>query len=234
MTGTDDKIQAAQILRQLDRYASEFDFPMLDNAYVELADMRLTAFRNASEWLIVFEDVGVFQEHTFMNTVSAYGNRVQEPGTQLGVDDIITPASDHPIWDDDGNFLLDPANFEVVINGQARRFTPSREEYERAGVDVDSDVPDAVKILRLLTFLMPDQFFLSDARLLEICGRGDSSLKRFLQLDDWRHPDIAAGELPSESVCLRNLATAIAEDDAGSYSCPEEMFNTHWSNWMSE
>lgn len=231
MSGSNREIRASQILRQLDRYAEEFDFPMLDNVYVQLADVRLTAFRSPSEWLIVFEEVCLFQSHTFMNAVSAYGNKVEEPGAQLAVDDVITPAPGHPIWDDEGNFMLDPTNFEIQINGQTQSFTPSREDYERASLDLDSDVPDAVNILRLLTAQMPDQFLLDDARLLEICGRNDASLHRVLQLDDWYHPDVAADELPSENDCFRSLAKAIVEDDASSYSCPEESFNTHWSNW---
>ena len=234
MAKRDGGFTASQILRQLDRSARAFEFPMLDNAYVRLADVRLTAFRSPSEWLIAFEDIALFQERTFANTVSAYGNEIARPGTQLGIDDLITPAPGHPIWDEDGNFLLDSWDFTIAIDGKVRRFTPSREDYARAGVDVDAGGPDAAKMLRLLTVLVPDELFLSDARLLEVCGRADASLKRFLQLDDWQHPDIADDELPRDSICLRNLAAALAAGDADAYACPEELFNTHWSNWNVE
>jgi hypothetical protein len=232
MSKRDDGFTASQILRQLDRSAREFEFPMLDNAYVRLADVRLTAFRSPTEWLIVFEEIALFQERTFANTVSAYGNKLARPGTQLGIDDLITSVPGHPIWDDEGNFRLNLWAFTIAINGQTRRFSPSREDYARAGVDVDADDPNAAKILRLLTVLVPDELFLSDARLLEVCGRADSSLKRFLQMDDWHHPDVADEELPRESDCLRSLAEALAKDDKDAYACPEELFNTHWSNWV--
>ncbi len=44
-----------QILEDLDKHAFEFNFPMLDNAYVEYAAARLSAFRGIKDWLIVFE-----------------------------------------------------------------------------------------------------------------------------------------------------------------------------------
>ena len=44
-----------QILQDLDKHASEFNFPMFDNAYVEYAAARLSAFQGGGEWLIVFE-----------------------------------------------------------------------------------------------------------------------------------------------------------------------------------
>jgi hypothetical protein len=229
-----DGFTASQILRQLDRSARAFEFPVLDNAEFRLADVRLTAFRSPSEWLIVFEEIALLVEQTFVNTVSAYGNKIVRPGAQLSIDTLITPASGHPLWDDEGNFRPNLREFTIAIDGQPRHFTPSREDYVRAGIGAAAGDPDAAKMLRLLTVLVPGELFVSDARLLDLCGRADASLRRFLQLDDWHHPDVADEELPSDSICLRNLAEALAEDDADSYACPEEQFNTHWSNWTKE
>jgi hypothetical protein len=80
--------------------------------------------------------------------------------------------------------------------------------------------------------LVPESILLSDERLLEICGRTEAGLTRLLQLDDWYHPNVAIGEQPSESDCLESLADALASGEADLYSCPEELHNTHWSNWV--
>jgi hypothetical protein len=49
------------------------------------------------------------------------------------------------------------------------------------------------------------------------------------QLDEWFHPDLAAGELPSACETFRMLAEAISTGDAGAYK-PARKANTHWRN----
>jgi hypothetical protein len=46
-------MNTTQILKDLDKHAREFNFPVLDNAYVEFAAARLTAFRSDKDWLLV-------------------------------------------------------------------------------------------------------------------------------------------------------------------------------------
>lgn len=224
----------SEILDQLDNYAREYNFPILNNVSFHNADVRLKVFRSSSEWLIIFEEIALFQEYTFIDSVSAYGNKIEKPGLQIGIDDFILEAPGHLIWDNAGKFLLDKWSFEILINGQHRRFEPSSEDYANAKIDVKSKTPEPAKILRLLTFLMPNNLFMTDNRILDICGRTNCKLERFLLLDDWYHPNIADDELPSQSICLQNLAIAISRNDPNLYSCPPEMLNTHWSNWEWE
>lgn len=232
MTSDTDKGNwEAEILEQLDRCAKTYDFPMLNNAYLCNADIRLTAFLSSAEWLIVFEEVAYSTKHLFINSVSAYGNRIIRPGTQQAIS-IVTGVPGKPLHDEWGNFLLDKSSFEIVIHGQVRRFTPTAEDYRRAGISSDSKMVVPAQILRLLVFLNPE-FFLTEVKLLETCGRADSDLELFIKLDDWYHPDIANDELPSQSLCLRSLAIALNRNDKGLYTCSHEVFNTDWSNWES-
>ncbi|MDX6381476.1 MAG: hypothetical protein QOI57_2500, partial [Rubrobacteraceae bacterium] len=46
------------ILAQLDECAGKFGFPMLDNGYVYLADVRLSAYRDDARWALVIEVLG--------------------------------------------------------------------------------------------------------------------------------------------------------------------------------
>ena len=219
-----------EILGQMDREAAEYRFPMLNNAYLRGADIRLTAFSGASEWLIVFQQIGVMEERDFENVVFAYGNRLATPGLQKSVS-LVGPPPGGRIRDEDGYLKLDPWDFTISIRGQVRHFRPGKEDYAAAGVDVGGDAPTLAKILRLLAAQAPEELFLPDDELRQLCGRAGGTLKRFLQLEDWYHPDLADDEPPSMSPCLRSLAHALAMDDAGLYECPAPGFNTHWSRW---
>ena len=48
------------ILEQFDRAAKNFVFPMLDNGYVYPADLRLSIFRDPTQWLMIVEVLGVY------------------------------------------------------------------------------------------------------------------------------------------------------------------------------
>jgi hypothetical protein len=218
-----------EILDQLDAAAAEYNFPMLDNAYLRNAGIRLTVFRSPQEWLLVFEELAVSQPHGFVDVVSAYGNRVTEPGTQEAV--TLAEEEEGQVWDENHTFLLDPSDFTVMLRSGEHRFQPSAEDYRRVGVEPGADMPDAVRVLRLLAATMPEELYRSDDELLAICGRGDAGLNRFLQLDGWHHPDLANDEMPSDNECFRSLARALSVGDSHLYVCPQDIWNTHWSNW---
>lgn len=217
------------ILEQLDYYAGKYDFPAFDNSNYPATAMRLTAFRSSSEWLIVFEDIACdINQGLFVHMTYAYGNTIDRPGLQ-SVYEIIKEPEDKPFWDDRQNFLLDPWNFVVMIGGKPMKFSPSINDYERAGMDI-SNMNTMLRTMRLLFVLIPDELFLSDQRLLEICHKSKSNLERFIKLVNWSHPDIVGGEKPSENICLQSLAHSLSANTQ-TYRCPETSINTHWSYW---
>jgi hypothetical protein len=161
----------SDILQQLDDYATEYDFPMLNNIYFLNADIRLTVFKNDSEWLMIFEEIAFdIKQKSFINSVSAYGNQIEQPGTQTAVD-IISEIPRKLMWDEDGNFTINLYDFEVIINNEIKHFALSSNDYHLAGIDTESKMEKPAKILRLLTFIYPNQFFLSEEQLLGICGK---------------------------------------------------------------
>lgn len=219
-----------RILEQMDREAAEYHFPMLNNVYLRGADVRLTVYANVSEWLVVFQQIAVMEERDFVNVVSAYGNQISKPGTQQVVLVVEAPAGGR-IRDENEHLSLDMWDFTIVIKGLVRHFAPTAKDYADAGVDIDDDAPASAKILRLLAAQIPEDLFLSDDQLLRICDRFEAGLNKFLQLEDWRHPDLADDELPSQSPCLRSLAHALSVNDPDLYECSANSFNTHWSIW---
>jgi hypothetical protein len=223
-----------EILEKLDEAAEQFMFPGPPNEYYPHADLRLTAFRSPSEWLLVFE-VPLFsrKDNEFQTVVSAYGNKLEEQNYQ-GHDVLVTGPEGSSLWDDD-EFVLDKFDFEVEVDGKARHFKPSQADYEKAEIDTgDETMEDPLQVLRFIAHKSPDSMFLSDDRLLEIVERSDADLKRFLKLDDWQQPDPVEEERPSDLECWRSLAKALAENDKKLYSCPKKSFNTHWTNWRDE
>lgn len=218
-----------EILRQLDGAAQEYDFPMLDNAYLRNAGIRLTVFRSSQEWLLVFQELAVSNRHGFVNVVSAYGNRIAQPGTQEAV--TLAAEGEGRMWTEDGRFLLDPSNYKIMLRSGERHFRPSIEDYRRAGIELGANMPDAARVLRLLAAEAPEELYLADDELLKTCGREDAGLSRFLQLDGWRHPDLANDEMPSDNECFRSLARALSGGNPDLYACPKISWNTHWSNW---
>lgn len=214
----------------MDVCAAQFDFPVLDNVHWGLADTRLKAFRSEREWLIAFE-ILVFQDRSyeFLDIIYAFGNRIQVPGFQTDVE-IIRIPDDYPFEDDEGNPIVDIHEFVVKIDGQLETIRPSPEELIASGVEQAPDADPETQVLRLLCHLMPDRFFLASSRLLELLGQ-PKDLSLFLELRSWFHPDIAAGERPSQNPCFQNLARALAYNDPAIYKCPENLHNTHWSHW---
>lgn len=220
------------IIPMLDECAESYNFPMLNNVDIDLAGIRLTAFRSVDEWLVVFEEIEVFRRQIFAKGVFAYGNRLSNVGGQ-GSDDLVLIASEgQSLWDEVGNLQLDARDFRIRAghSGTEYHFTPSVQDYGRAGVDLNGEEDTAVKILRFLVHEIPAELYAADDRLLRLCGRGEP-LTRFLQLDGWRHPDIADGELPSDSPCFQSLANALVTGNPAAYECASDQWNTHWSAW---
>src|SRR5262245_53148444 len=96
-----------EILDQLDTCAKEFDFPMLDNGYIYLADTRLTVYRDDSRWALIIEVIGANYRaggyNGIDNTLYCFGNCLLG---SVGTDNdnfltFIGDGDDAPIFDDE-------------------------------------------------------------------------------------------------------------------------------------
>ncbi len=222
---------ANEILEILDKGAESYDFPMLDNIYFYLGKIKLILFRNDNEWLIVFQKISFsIRAGDVDNTIIAFGNKLKENGIQ-SIQRLIPYDLNH-MFDDNNNFLLNLFHFKVVIHNIEREFNPTRKDYQKLGIDLDDrKTTDEAKLTRYLTYTIPEELFLRPARLLEICRRNENNPGVFLELEDWYHPDLVNDEKPSEISNFQSLAEALAKNDQSLYQCPEEDYNTHWSNW---
>lgn len=57
-----------------------------------------------------------------------------------------------------------------------------------------------------------------------------AGLQKVLEIDEWEHPRLLAGERPSSCESFRMIARVLATGDPTLYR-PTESPNTHWSNW---
>ena len=225
-------ISAGDILKTLDEGADTYDFPTLNNIYFYFGKIKIAIFRNANEWLLIFQELSFFiKSKKFVNTVYVFGNTIEGTRIQF-INQILFESADDKMFDYFFNLLLNPLDFQVVIKGDEKRFTPTPKEYQDIGIDIeDEKMPVEAKIIRYLTNKIPELLFFNHDELLEMCEKKDSNLKLFMELDDWYHPDLVDDELPSDSPCFVSLAEAIEKNDSTIYRCPEDSYNIHWSNW---
>lgn len=217
----------------LDKHASEFNFPVLDNAYLEFGEAQLTAFRDDTEWLVVFDIVGFsVREAQFVNDVYAYGSCIGLGGL-VGEETPFTSSPELPIFDPESNeCVADWKNWAIRMHDRTLRFSPTPDEYAKAGIHIKGGPGPGTltepNLLRYLVFCMGQQLFVEDETLLSRlpnCRR----LRKFVQTSRWQHPDIAGGEKPSENVAMRSLISALAQGDPTLFDPGRP--NTNWAAW---
>jgi hypothetical protein len=223
-----------QILTDLDKHASEFNFPVLDNAFVEFAGSRLSAFQGEKHWLLVFEVLGFStREVEFVDDLYAYGSCVDREGFAgehvLLVSDAALPLFDH----ETNQCIADWTHWSVRLGEETLSFSPTREEYAEADVVLDrAPGPGTLGEIELLRFLIhrlgEKRIFMNDQILLNHFPRC-TNLSKFVQTTQWQHPDVADGEKPSENISLRSLMEALSRRDSSVFN--RGVPNTDWKFW---
>jgi hypothetical protein len=224
-----------EIFEDLDKHAAEFNFPVFDNAYVEFAAARLTAFRGANDWLIVFEILGFStREIEFVNDIYAYGSCVFPEGF-VGEEIPISSSLKEPLFDAETNeCVADWSHWTVQLGTQEISFTPSRSEYVQTGIYIDRDAgARSLREIELLRFLVSrigeERLLLSDEALLGHFA-GCRNTEKFLQTTQWQHPDIANSDKPSQNISIRSLVEALYQNNRLLFQQGNP--NTHWSFWV--
>lgn len=105
---------------------------------------------------------------------------------------------------------------------------PSLEDYNQHGVELQ-DAP-RVHVFELCRFL-------ADVKREPVLGTSKErrisllpEMSQILQLEEWNHPNLLEGELPSQSETFQQLAQVLATGNRDAYR-PSQPPNTHWKNW---
>lgn len=217
----------------LDKHASEFNFPVLDNAYLQYGAARLSAFRGPKDWLIVFEVLSFStREVDFVNDLYAYGSCL-ELGGLIGEESPFRPSPDSPIFDPETNeCLADWKKWGIAIDNNVLNFSPSVDDYASAGISIKGDSGPGTlteaDLLRYAVFHVGERLFLKTEALLARFPEC-KGLSKFVQTTKWEHPDIAGGEKPSENIAIRSLIHALAAGNPSLFDPGEP--NTNWKIW---
>jgi hypothetical protein len=236
---------SGQILSILDHCCDAYKFPMLDNGYVYLAATRLSLYRSVADWAMVIEVFGFSPRsrlpdthiHTFASQLHGRDTPDRYTGREFydrylannpnNDSRFVFPIAAGPWQDaDDGEMLAKDAS-EILVRGFAWQL-PSLAQYARVGVNLEQ--PPRVRtfeVCRFLSEVARDQLLATQQeRRVSVLP----DMTQLLQLEEWHHPDLAGGDLASNSETFRQLAQVLATGDVDLY-CPSQPANTHWRNW---
>ena len=237
--------KSEDILSILDQCSADFTFPMLDNGYVYLAATRLSLHRSDADWGLVIEVFGYSPRaglpdthiYTFASTLfcrdapekyrsrQAYDNNLaNNPHNESR---FIYPVGNED-WEDPESWEYIAEGATVVeVRGRVLKL-PSLEEYGRRGIELDE--PPRIHVFELCRFL-------AEVEREQLLGSSEErrisippDLQQVLQLEEWNHPNLVAGDLPSQSETFRQLTQVLATGDLHLYR-PSQPPNTHWKNW---
>jgi hypothetical protein len=123
--------------------------------------------------------------------------------------------------------LLSRDPCEVLVRGK-RVVPPGLNEYSRLGIKLES--PHDAHVFEFCRWLAATarESVLATAEERRVCL--SSELVQILLLEEWRHPDLAKDERPSDVRTFQMLAETLLTGDVERYR-PAEPSNTHWMNW---
>jgi hypothetical protein len=235
----------SSILTILDSCAKDFTFPVLDNGYVYLAATRLSVYAAKPDWGLVIEVFG-FSPRAGLPDTSIYTfasrlrnrNKPENYVTAEAYENYLKENSHHEfrsVHPIDAGDWQDPDDVELVasmashvpVRGREVQM-PALEEYVAHGISLED--PPRVQVFELCRLL-------ANTLRTEVLGTVDerrvsvpAHLRELLVLDEWNHPDVTGGMLPSTNETFQQLARVLETEDSRLYR-PTMPPNTHWSNW---
>lgn len=192
----------------------------------------MTVFRDAERWAIVIEVLG-FNSHMggtggIDDALYRFGNCLRRP-PGISPEDTLRPVSDGdsgPLFEEDG-ILVRPEATDLRIRGSLIPLPRDSEHYLQRQVLLEA--PPTLQAFELLRGLLPEHRALLLATDEEVRARVPEDLPQILRLDEWSHPDISEGDMPSGSPSFQSLAQVLETGDVTLYR-PRKP-NTHWSRW---
>ena len=227
-------IKSAEILKQLDKCAEDYTFPMLDDGYVYPAGTKLTAYRDDKRWVIIIEVIGFNYRggghNGISNCLHIFGNCLNyEPGTQNENFLYLTKdAEDCNTFDEEEEFYLNPICPTFLLRNEIVQLIHNKDEYKASEILLEDEVKiNAFEFLRLLDKLYHDKLVAPEQEIRE---RIPKDIKKIIELHDWYHPDVVNNELPSQNETFKLIAKVLETGVIENYK-PTNNSNTHWINW---
>jgi len=222
------------ILKQLDKCAEDYTFPMLDNGYVHPVHSKLSAYRDENRWALVIEAIGFSYRggghNGITNCLHIYGNCIDtEPGTDNKNFLYLTDDnSEHSTFDEEYQESLNTNAKTMLLRGKEITINLNREFYLKKGIELEEE--DKIFVWEFLRGLEPEYNADFEATETEIRERIPADLPKILELSSWHHPDCAGSEIPSKNETFKQIAKVLETGQAEYYK-PTKQPNNHWKNW---
>ena len=224
----------AQILSQLNACAADFTFPMLDNGYVYLVDVRLSAYRTERYWALIVEHFGTdYRGGGAFNCLYHFGNCfAQTPGLpNEGILPVMDDAANYPVFPDEDHWNIGAAKGLLLVRDKLIPYDVTPEKLSERGIGEETWDGDQATITELARILIPEHRALLLATEEELYRLLPHDLPLILRLDEWYHPDLVESKVPSENETFQMIADVLVSGDPRLYK-PTMPPNTHWSNWL--
>jgi len=224
----------SQILSQLDACATDYTFPMLDNGYVYLADVRLGAYRTERYWALIIEVLGSnFRASGVFDYIDRFGNCFLQRPIPPDEDmlPVINDASNYTIFPDEDHWDIHQEKGLLRVRSESVPYDVTPAKLLEQGIGEQTWDSGVVTVTELVRSLVPEHHALLLATEEELNRLLPPDLTLILRLDEWHHPDLVEGELPSENEAFQMIADVLVSGDPACYK-PTLPPNTHWSNWL--
>lgn len=224
---------ASQILKVLDGCCANHSFPELNQGDGFTAATRMFLFRSDEDWAVTIEVFGFSPRADVPAvTVVTVGSRlVNRPGPEDFFNDHAYRSHRDLHPHDETRFVYPVENGawlegdhvsqdaeEVVVRNTFLPL-PQRIEYEACGIPLRE--AETVQVHELCRYLGERHRDLVLCTPQELAVNLRPEMKLLLKLDEWHHPDVAAGGLPGESATFQQLAEVLVAGDASGYRPPE-------------
>jgi len=214
------------ILKLLDKKQSNYEFPTLDNAEVNISQVKFSLFfKDNEDWLMVFQFVGVGSLGV-CNDICIYGDKVN----RLIGDDGILQLNDegYELFDDEGEFIPDIHKGSVKIRDHRFEYEFTEEDYANHGIELQTTESYPTYFMRMLATNDEARklvWWEKEEILEEIDLEGDWEVA--YETEEWQHVE---DEKVSENEFFQSVAAAIEKKDPGIIVNKDS--NTNWKNWV--
>ena len=168
------KFTAKEILKQLDKCAEDFTFPMLDNGYTYPVTSKLATYRDKERWVILIEVIGFSYRggghNGINNCLHIFGNCIDyEPGTNNN--NFLCPtenSSNGRTFDEEYEESLNSEIKTVVLRNKEITINHNSDFYTKKGIELEEE--DKIFIWEFLRGLIPEyenDFFATEAEIRE-------------------------------------------------------------------
>lgn len=234
---------AKGILKILDQSAKDFRFPMLDNGYIYPAASRLSLFSSETQWAIVFETFGFSPRAGHPDlTITTISNELHNrnpPSDYVSTEAYQAYIANNPstemrnYWPILNDDWIDRDEPELVISGRELKLReqnveiPNTADFQTNNIILSEGQPTVFEMCRYLAETHRSKVLATEAELRVSIS---PNMERLMMLDNWHHPDLAAGQLPSKTQTFVQLAHVLEKRDPSLYSTSEQA-NNHWKHW---